>query len=106
MKSPDKESVRVSTPPRSIVLSHHHFPSASDDPEEANSQTDTLNAEDDEDIELTSVARAIDSVRQQDNKNFFRTVDRFHRWEMNCRAVEESGLTIFYWFPAEGALPR
>lgn len=78
MKSPDRDSVRVSTPPRSIILSQHHFPSASDDPEVA-SQTDTLNAEDDEDIELTSVARAIDTVRQQDSKNYFRVVDRFHR---------------------------
>lgn len=79
MKSPDRESVRVSTPPRSIVLSHHHFPSASDDPEEG-SQTDTLNAEDEEeDIERTGVARAIDSVHRQDSKDYFRTVDIFHR---------------------------
>lgn len=79
MKSPDRESVRVCTPPRSIVLSHHHFPSASDDPE-VSSQTDTLNAEDEEeDIERTGVARAIDSVHRQDNKDYFRSVDRFHR---------------------------
>lgn len=87
MKSPDRDSVRVSTPPRSIILSQHHFPSASDDPEVA-SQTDTLNAEDeDDDLELTSVARAIDTVRQHDNrmesKNHFRTIDRFHRCVLN-----------------------
>lgn len=79
MKSPDRESVRVSTPPRSIVLSQHHFPSASDDPE-VSSQTDTLNAEDEEDLERTGVARAIDTVHRQDNKDHFRTVDRFHRY--------------------------
>jgi mitochondrial fission factor len=31
MKSKDPDFVRVSTPPRVITLSEHHFPSASDD---------------------------------------------------------------------------
>lgn len=80
MKSPDRESVRVCTPPRSIVLSQHHFPSASDDPE-VSSQTDTLNAEDEEEeIERTGVARAIDAVHKRDNKDYFRSVDRFQRF--------------------------
>lgn len=85
MKSPDRESVRVSTPPRSIVLSHHHFPSASDEPERS-SPTDTLNAEEefDEDPDhLVGVAQAVALVHQKDNqtksRNHFRTIDRYHR---------------------------
>jgi len=34
LKSKDPEYFRVSTPPRVITLSEHHFPSASDEPEE------------------------------------------------------------------------
>lgn len=34
MRSRDPDFVRVSTPPRVITLSEHHFPSASDEPED------------------------------------------------------------------------
>jgi mitochondrial fission factor len=34
MKSRDQDYIRLSTPPRVITLSEHHFPSASDEPEE------------------------------------------------------------------------
>lgn len=34
MKNRDPDFVRVSTPPRVITLSEHHFPSASDEPED------------------------------------------------------------------------
>lgn len=85
MKSPDRESaVRLSTPPRSIILSHHNFPSASDEPEPS-SPTDTLNAEDfdDDPDQLVGVAQAVAMVHQKDNetrsRNHFRTIDRFHR---------------------------
>lgn len=33
MKNREPEYIRVSTPPRVITLSEHHFPSASDEPE-------------------------------------------------------------------------
>lgn len=69
MKSPDRGSVRVSTPPRSITLDQHHFPSASDEPEQ-NSMNNHFrdvhgiveeNEEDLEDEELT-VSQGIEIV--------------------------------------------
>lgn len=54
----DPGFVRVSTPPRVITLSEHHFPSASEEPEDEDRDMTLRRDEDDDDYE----PRSLDSM--------------------------------------------
>lgn len=46
----DSDRVRVSTPPRIITLSEHHFPSASEEPEQQAEELDTHSVQSSDDL--------------------------------------------------------